>query len=549
MMRCFGSIRLRETVRNLFRRMSLVKKFATAVVFLILVIMFIFSSLILTHQRAALKSEMDSNALVLANKLSNDVLEPLMIMDLLRLDELVRTTAQTPACVYAGIIARDMRIVAHTNRKLLGQTVNGISSQQLAGAFERGNEYTRDISGEDVREIIIPVKVGYEVMGAVVIGFSKDAIRTVIENNLSGLKNYLILISFAVTIAGIGGAYWLARFLAIPVKKLKEQMGRVQAGDLDVEIYSEHIVDCAEVLRCDTRECPAYGKKRCWTVPGTLCFGLVQGDVSEKICDCRRCVVYRSSCGDEIGELVEVFNQMVERLKDNIKELEESNKEKTRMEKLSALGEMAMTVAHEIKNPLNAIRGSASYLKDNFEGEILREFLTVIEEETKRLNEIVTSILRFSRPTPLNLQVSDLNKVIRETVELIRQEAVENNVEVVMNLDERIPLFRFDAQQFKQALLNILVNALETTKAGDTIGIATQPFDSSVRIMIKDTGAGIAKEIISEIFKPFFTTKTRGSGLGLACVERIIKDHKGDIAVASETGKGTEFTITLPLGK
>ncbi|HEX8947503.1 MAG TPA: ATP-binding protein, partial [Dissulfurispiraceae bacterium] len=99
----------------------------------------------------------------------------------------------------------------------------------------------------------------------------------------------------------------------------------------------------------------------------------------------------------------------------------------------------------------------------------------------------------------------------------------------------------------KQAFLNILVNSLDVTKAGDSIKVSTGTVDSRVLITIKDTGEGISKELLPEIFKPFFTTKTRGSGLGLACVERIVKDHKGDISVKSETGGGTEFTIALPL--
>ncbi|MEW5745434.1 MAG: ATP-binding protein [Nitrospirota bacterium] len=536
-------------MKNRFRAMSLVQKFSVSVVFLIFIIMVIFNALIVTHQRKALKAEMDSNSLVLAKKLANDVVEPLMVMDPLRLDELVRTTGQTPACVYAAVIDGERRTVAHTNRKLLGEFIQSGNDRQVTLAVQRGEERIVDLPGaEDIREIIIPVKAGYDVIGTVIVGFSREAIRTTIESNLSGLKKYILLVSLGIMIAGIWGAYSLARFLATPMRKLKQQMELVQAGNLDVEIPSENILDCAAVLNCRTRECPAYGRKRCWTIPGTMCFGTVQGEMSEKICDCRKCIVYLGSCGDEVGELVEGFNEMIKKLKSSIRELEESNKEKTRLEKLSALGEMSMTVAHEIKNPLNAIRGSVSYLKQNFEGEVLREFLSVIDDETKRLNEIVTSILRYARPIPLNLQVADINRLVSETVDLVRQEATERNVEVALALDERIPAFRFDPQQLKQALLNVLVNALESTDAGDTVRVATETFDSRVRLVVKDTGAGISEEALSQIFKPFFTTKTRGSGLGLACVERIVKDHKGDIAVVSAPGKGTEVAITLPLG-
>lgn len=536
---------IKSKIRTVFNKMSLARKFSSAVILLIFAIMIIVNALIITYQRSSLRAEMENNHRVLAQKLAKDVVEPLIFMDPLRLDELVRTTAQTPSCSYAGIADKDKRIVAHTNRKLLGSTLPEEGPRQTVSIAAAGEEYSPGVSGNSMREIKVPVKAGYEVVGTVFVGFSRDAVDSAIENNLQGLKKYILLISFLVMLAGIWGSIVLARLLTTPMKKLKDKMELLQAGNLDVEVTNESLVDCWEVLGCDAEGCPAYGKKRCWTFSGTRCFGKVQGNEYDKIVECRNCVVYRESCGDEIGELIEVFNHMTKKLRDNINDLEEINKEKTRLEKFSALGEMSMTLAHEIKNPLNAIRGAVSYLTDNFEGEVLREFLSVIEEETVRLNEIVTSFLRFSRPAPLKLAVSDMNSAVRKTVELVRQEATENNVEVVMELDERITPFKFDEQQLRQALLNILVNAIDATKEGDTIKIATKAFDSRVCIMIEDTGAGMSKDMVAEIFKPFFTTKTRGSGLGLACVERIVKDHRGDISVRSEIGGGTEFVITL----
>lgn len=534
-------------VKRILRRLSLVQKFSAAVIFLIFIIMIVVNTLIIAQQRSALKSEMDNSHLLIVRNLAADAVEPLIFKDPLRFDEIVSTAANVPACIYAGIVDYNGRIVGHTNRKFLGQFLEGDMHKYTDLVINRGKEHVRDITDEDTREIMIPVKAGYEVVGMVIAGFSKGNIERVIESNLKELKNHVLIISGVVMLIGVWGAFGLARLLTTPMKKLKGKMELVQAGNLDVEVPNDDLKNCCDLLGCDIKECPAYGKSRCWTISGTMCFGEVQGDLFEKLCDCKNCIVYKESCGDEVGELIEVFNQMIKRLKESIRELEETSKEKTRLEKLSALGEMSMTVAHEIKNPLNAIRGAVSYLKDNFKGDVLKEFLSIIEEETRRLNEIVTSFLRFSRPSPLNLQLSDMNRIVKETVELIRQEATENNVEVIMSLDERIAPFKFDAQQFKQALLNIIVNSLDATKAGDTIKISTEGFDSKVSIVVKDTGMGISNEMISEIFKPFFTTKTRGAGLGLACVERIIKDHSGDIALKSEIGKGTEFVITLPL--
>ncbi len=540
---------MKTVIKDIFRRLSLVQKFSVVVVFLIIIIMLVFNTLIITYQKNVLRSEMDKNRFLIVRNLAKEAVEPLVFMDPLRLDELVRTTAQAPGCAYAGIVDQNKRFVGHTDRKLLGQVLpDGIQQKGAVGATTV-EDRVRDIEEEGVKEVLVPVKAGYDVIGMTLVGFSRNETDAVIEQNLKGLKRYILLISAAVLLLGIWGAFGLARFLTTPIKKLKDQMELVQRGDLNVAVSNEHLMDCWDALGCEVTHCPAYGRKRCWTVPGTLCYGEVQGSVFEKIGQCKKCIVYKESCGDEIGELVEVFNQMIGKLNQSIRQLEEASAEKSRLEKLSALGEMSMTVAHEIKNPLNAIRGAASYLRNNFEGEVLKEFLSVIEEETKRLNEIVTSFLRFSKPTPLNLQRADINMLVREITELVRQEATENNVEVITTLDEKIPSFLFDHQQIKQALLNILVNSLDATRPGDSVRIATEIADSRIHVMIRDTGSGIPQDVVSEIFKPFFTTKTRGSGLGLACVERIVKDHRGDISVSSEIMKGTEFRITLPLAR
>jgi signal transduction histidine kinase len=272
----------------------------------------------------------------------------------------------------------------------------------------------------------------------------------------------------------------------------------------------------------------------------------VQGQFAQKIGDCRKCIVYKESCGDEIHELVEVFNQMVKDLKHNLNALETANREKSRMERMSALGEMATTVAHETKNPLNSIRLATSYLKKNFEGEILTEFLSIIEEEVMRLNDMTTSFLGFSKPAPLKLKTCDLNAIVKSTVALIRQEATDRNIEVIILVDEHIPPIQCDYARMKQALLNLLINAIDASREGDAITITTEASGAVLSISVQDTGRGIAPEDVEKIFKPFYTTKTRGSGLGLAIVDRIVKEHGGRIEVDSAPERGATFTMELP---
>ncbi|HTZ18536.1 MAG TPA: ATP-binding protein [Dissulfurispiraceae bacterium] len=492
--------KMKALFSSLFRILPIAQKFTFSVALLILVIMVAVNALIITYQKNAIGEEMDSSHLIVIKNFAKDIVEPLMFLDPLKLDEHLQVVSQTPGCVYALITDRSGRVVAHSDRKMLGTVIERFAADKKPAGTPDLRESVTQSQDLSTQEIRVPVAVGYEQIGTVTAGFSRESMQVLINESLSGLEHYIVLISGILLILGISGSVLLARVLTTPMRQLKERMESVRSGGLDI----------APVL------------------PGANDSGR------------------NNKFGDEIEELIETFNNMVIRLRESLDELEKSNREKARLERLSAIGEMSMTVAHEIKNPLNAIRGAVSYLKDNFEGEVLTEFLSIIEQETKRLNEIVTEYLLFSKPTPLKLRTADLNQAIADIVSLVRQEATENNIEMVTNLDESIKPFSFDLQQIKQALLNILVNALDASRPGDTIKTATVSREGHVDVIIEDTGKGIGDDILPEIFKPFYTTKTRGSGLGLACVERIVRDHRGEVSVYSMPGKGTRFIVSLP---
>lgn len=525
-----------------FKKMPLAQKFVIAVVCLILVIMIAVNSLVMTAQRAALRSEMVSSHLLVTQNLAKDVVEPLMFLDPLRLDEHLQVTAQTPGAVFIAVLDNTGRVVAHTDRKILGADWTQNVRNNLPA-------YSLQVD-PDVREIGVPVKVGSEQIGRVIAGFSTNRIEGLLDENLGYLKRTLLGITITMLCIGVGGAWLLARVLTTPMKQLQERMNQVQSGELVPDAPALEGVHCWEMLGCDEQQCPAHDQHgRCWTIRGTACGEAHPATFSGAQQRCRTCVVYRETCGDEVGELAETFNEMVRRLRESLNELERSAQEKARLEKMSALGEMSMTVAHEIKNPLNAIRGAVVYLQNNFQGEVLKEFLGIIEAETKRLNEIVTNYLVFSRPAALRKEHADLNRAVTDVVNLMRQEALEEKKELLLQTDSALPWFRFDVHQMKQALLNLLVNAIDATAAGDSITICTVVRDGLADVIIKDTGAGIPGTVLPEIFRPFYTTKTRGSGLGLPCVERIVRDHGGDIRVVSEPGEGTEFRISIPMGE
>lgn len=528
-------------------RLNLGLKFSIAATVIIGITMFVAATLIINYQRESLRQNTAASNFAMTRNLAHDAAESLLVFDPLRLDELVNTVQGVAPSAYAMIVDNNGVVVADTKRSLLGSSLEQIS-RELATALADDRETIREFryENEPVKEFSVPVKIGSKVVGLAAIGYSMNKIDAVIEERVGSLKKYIYMVTAIILLGSIAGAFAVSSFLTKPLRRLKDKMMDVQTGNLDVEMENPHVVSCWERLGCDKKDCPSYGKSRCWAIAGTFCRGAVQGQFAQKIGDCRKCVVYKESCGDEIHELVEVFNQMVKDLKYNLNELEKANWEKSRMERLSALGEMAATVAHETKNPLNSIRLATSYLKKNFEGEILTEFLSIIEEEVMRLNDMTTSFVGFSKPAPLTLKTCDLNAIVKSTVALIRQEATDRNIEVIVLVDEHIPPVQCDFSRMKQALLNLLINAMDASGEGDAITIATEASGALLKISVQDTGMGIRPEDVEKIFKPFYTTKTRGTGLGLAIVDRIVKEHGGRIEVDSAPERGATFTMELP---
>jgi signal transduction histidine kinase len=505
------------------------------------------ATLIITYQKEALSQSAFESNLAMSKNLAHDAAEPLLTFDPLRLDELVKTVQEATSCRYAMIVDKEGTVVAHTSRDRLGSTITERDRLDMISRPFDVKDFVKDhlYDNEPAKEFSHTIAIGSEGLGIATVAYSLKAMEDVIEGRLSRLKKYIYMITGIMLLAGITGAFAVSNYLTKPLKRLKDRMLDVQSGNLDVEVENPRLIKCWERLDCAKKDCPSYGGVRCWDVAGTFCHGEVQGSFAQKIGDCRKCVVYRESCGDEIHELVEVFNQMLKDLRYNLQELEKANSEKAQLERLSALGEMASTVAHETKNPLNAIKLAASYLKNNFQGELLTEFLGIIEEEAERLNEISSNFLGFSKPAPLNLKQCNLNAIVEVTVDLIRQEATDRNIEIIVLKDENLPLMPCDFSRIKQALLNLLINAMDTSAAGDTISVNTKTSGPDVKIIVQDTGRGMSSEEVGKIFKPFYTTKTRGSGLGLAIVDRIIKEHGGEIEVDSMPGKGTKFIMTM----
>jgi len=220
-----------------------------------------------------------------------------------------------------------------------------------------------------------------------------------------------------------------------------------------------------------------------------------------------------------------------------------------RRERLKAVGILASGMAHEIKNPLTAISTFVEYLPQKYDDPEFREsFQRILKAEVSHIKDIVQDLMDFSKPRPLNRESVELKKLIRDTVDLLSKDMMASKVTAHLDLPEESCGITGDRDRIKEALLNIILNAIEAMKSGGgELRIAISMEEKSFRISISDTGCGIPKGNISRIFDPFYTQKDDGTGLGLAITHSIIEQHKGRIEVQSEVGKGTRFDVYLPL--
>ena len=308
------------------------------------------------------------------------------------------------------------------------------------------------------------------------------------EANIATNRNLLIVYG-AVIFVLVGVVLWMliVRLVSQPVDELLTQMHRVKAGDLAARAASNRV--------------------------------------------------------DEIGELERGFDGMVESLDTTKRELQESHEKQIQQaDKLATVGELAAGIAHEIRNPLAGIAAAVEVLAEKRDSQD-REITEEIQAQVKRLNTTLSDLLNFARPREPEIAPCNLADLAHRMLALVRPDAQKHKIQIVEEIPADLPAVSADATQIQQALLNLLLNATQAMPEGGTLTVKAVAVAQRVRLTIQDTGGGIAPEIREKIFSPFFTTKHRGTGLGLAITRTIMEKHGGTIAVDSQVGRGTMFTL------
>lgn len=256
---------------------------------------------------------------------------------------------------------------------------------------------------------------------------------------------------------------------------------------------------------------------------------------------------------DEIGQLSRSFNEMADELNVREHSLRKAQLALVQSEKMAAVGTLSAGLAHEVKNPLSAVLGYAQLAKRKLSSpESLKEHLDTIENETRRCNDIIGNLMRFSRVEKGEFARTSINDVVRKSVGIVDHQLSLKNVRIETDLAEDLPSILGNANQLQQVLMNLAINAQQAIgEDGGTVSFRTAIDDDndSLVITVDDTGPGIDDEVVASIFEPFFTTKAAGdgTGLGLSVTYGIIQDHKGDIGVSDAPGGGARFEIRLPI--
>lgn len=386
-----------------------------------------------------------------------------------------------------SIISPSEKIISSSNPKNVGTYLTQkkkelIFKAELGQSVELGEDQTKH-----VYNVIIPVVAEDKQYGYIHLTFNMENYSNLMrENSIKRLVAAGLI--FAV---GILFSYILAKRYTKPIEDMAKAAQSVASGNLDTELRTDRT--------------------------------------------------------DEIGELTASFNHMVERLKEDRVLRERLRK----AEHLSSIGQFSSSIAHEIKNPLNFISLSIDLIRDKYKPETEAEqksFTTLIsniKKEIMRVSSFAESFLEYSKPLELKLTDTDILALIDDLVSLVTARAEQDKINLNLVLDP-LPHVKADPEFIKTCLYNLVLNAFQAMPDGGELTIATGRNEDKYFISVSDTGGGISHENLSRIFEPFFSTKLKGLGLGLALTKNIVEEHGGKIQIHSDEGKGTTITMHMP---
>ena len=453
---------------------------------------------------------------------------------------IVRDIAQMPALVHVRLVNKEGRItfstIAGETGSMIDKRAEGCSAchradETLSVPHESGRWRVFRHNGQRVLAMVTPFRnepscasaachahpPEKQVLGVLDVGAS----LATVDRDLANFRRANLLVTGAAALLLVGFFWVFAQHRVLrPVEALLRGTRRVARDQLDTEIHVE-----------------ARGE-----------LGLLAASFNDMTRSLRRAE----------DELRQFTSGLEAKVAERTAALEAAQDSLVRSEKLSSLGKLSASIAHEINNPLAGILTFAKLMIRTLEhGPVLDperktlvRQLELVQRETERCSAIVRNLLDFARERPLALREVSLNAAVDEALMLIANQAAIQGVELVKDLAP-LPPVAADFGQMRQSFVNIAINAVEAMQKGGRLTVSTRPLpeQESVEVAFEDTGRGIPPEVVKRIFDPFFTTKEKGTGLGLSVVYGIIERHRGHLSVESEQGQGARFTIRLPAAR
>ena len=526
-------------------------KFVLPISAMLIVSMLIVSGFLIKRQSDGFHRELESTGETMIKILAINAESGVLFESHYELDELLGTLYRFGSVEYGRIANLEGTVLSHIGqchieeRALAG--VRAASSERNALA----SDYVSDRNGNELLVLTVPISTEKQVLHRESLGMTGGVDESVAASTVSET---------------IG---WLELGLSVDKVNLAIAEATRTAVMLSLIVLVTTILVVAFVVNAVTKPVTEL-------VEAT--DQISRGDFSTSV---------RIEQRDEIGQLAETFNRMTESLKQSRDEIEQYNRtleekiiERTRQleeaqaqliqsEKLSAIGQLAAGVAHELNNPLGGILGYAQFTLEKLrkyapdtttqkEIDSFIRYVSDIEVQARRCKTIVQNLLRFSRSSRIvELEEIDINRAVEETLSFVEHQLRINQIELAVQLAPGLPRIQGNTGQLQQVFTNLIINAMHASKPGATISISSRfspalgEFGGAVEIAVSDQGHGIAPQHMKKIFEPFFTTKEvgKGTGLGLSVSYGIVKEHGGEISVESELGKGTTFTIVLPVQK
>ena len=529
-------------------------KFIIPISAMLVVSLLVISSYLINRQSDSIQRELETSGETILKMLAVNAESGVLFESRYELDELLSILSQFESVEYAIITNKDGVVLASTGDKQFNDEQWENRDYRGMVGKDESHRYTKHISkvtGEEILNLKAPIITKKEILNrenlGITSGINYSMTKDFVSEEIGKIELGMSLEKVNKSIAVARTAATLLTMLVLIVTIIMLTF-----------IISAITKPVTELVRATDQ--------------------ISKGDYSQKV---------EIQQKDEIGQLALTFNKMIKSLKQSRDEIEQYNRtleekifERTQQleeaqaqliqsEKMSALGQLAAGVAHELNNPLGGILGYAQFTLEKLKKNIPEKttskeissyirYLTDIECQSRRCKTIVQNLLRFSRSSKnIDFEDVNVNRTIEETITFVEHQLHLNQIELEVSLSPDLPIIQGNIGQLQQVFTNLIINGMHASESGSKIQITTRyspalgEFGGAVEILFIDNGTGIEEENLKKIFEPFFTTKEvgKGTGLGLSVSYGIIKAHEGEILVSSTPGKGTTFTIILPVQK